>query len=380
MYFHLIWIKEKNWENYDLDILIQWWDEDFIRKFLWIRGVVIVSINEFKEDPKSFWNIDLSVEFDSTEIEILMQWEDLWERLYFIIFLWLNPIKANYIENPIPEEEVKQLIETNTLKINEENEKVKKQQELAELKEQKKYEESWITEWLKIINNNIDHIEQLIKAWEWIISWNELKELDDYLNEMKKIRLWTNFNKMASMVLEAHVLIRNVEKEIFEAKKDQSFLIDKNSALSNIDILSEYFHLNRISEKAKLQPTGLKFSENVFNALWTNAVLLNLLGHDITHTFNNTTIDEIFEIVFNLIEYIVLCAIITMSIVRLFSPLLWIDNFSPYLLPAIWWLWLLLYLFNNLKLKWVMINLIWFIILAFVYWQWLELLLNTFAL
>ena len=69
------------------------------------------------------------------------------------------------------------------------------------------------------------------------------------------------------MVLEAHVLIRNVEKEIFEAKKDQSFLIDKNSALSNIDILSEYFHLNRISEKAKLQPTGLKFSENVFNML-----------------------------------------------------------------------------------------------------------------
>jgi hypothetical protein len=114
--------------------------------------------------------------------------------------------------------------------------------------------------------------------------------------------------------------------------------------------------------------------------LWTNAVLLNLLGHDITHTFNNTTIDEIFEIIFNLIEYIVLCAIITMSIIRLFSPLLWINSFSPYLLPAMWWLWLLLYLFNNLKLKWIMINLVWFIILAFIYRQWLNLLLNTFAL
>jgi hypothetical protein len=37
---------------------------------------------------------------------------------------------------------VEKLIESNTLKIKEEDEKVKKQKELAELKEQKKYEES----------------------------------------------------------------------------------------------------------------------------------------------------------------------------------------------------------------------------------------------
>jgi hypothetical protein len=48
------------------------------------------------------------------------------------------------------------------------------------MEEQKKYEETWIKDWLKIINSNIDHIEQIIKAWEWIIMWNKLKELDSY--------------------------------------------------------------------------------------------------------------------------------------------------------------------------------------------------------
>lgn len=380
MYFHLVWIKEKNWEKYDLDVLLWWWDEDFIRKFLWVRWVVIVSINEFKEDPETFWNIKVSTDFNGSDVEIFMQGEDLWERLYFIIFLWITPTKANYIKNPISEEEVNQLIESNTLKIQEEDEKVRKQQELAELKEQKKYEESSIAEWLKIINSNIDHIEQLIKAWVWIISWSDLKQLDEYLNEMKKIRLWTNFNKMAMMVLEAHSLMKKVENEIFEANKDQKFLVDENSSVSNIDVLSEYFYSNRISEKAKLQPSGLKTSESISNILWSNAVLFNLLRRDVNNTFDNTAGDEIFSIVLELVEYIIICSIIIISLMWLGSSLLWSDRFSLYLLPAMWWLWLLLYLFNNLNLKWIMLQVVWFIALLLIYWWGLNLLLSTFAL
>lgn len=380
MYFHLVWIKEKNWEKYDLDVLLWWWDEDFIRKFLWVRWVVIVSINEFKEDSETFWNIKVSTDFNGSDVEIFMQGEDLWERLYFIIFLWITPTKANYIKNPISEEEVNQLIESNTLKIQEEDEKVRKQQELAELKEQKKYEESSIAEWLKIINSNIDHIEQLIKAWVWIISWSDLKQLDEYLNEMKKIRLWTNFNKMAMMVLEAHSLMKKVENEIFEANKDQKFLVDENSSVSNIDVLSEYFYSNRISEKAKLQPSGLKTSESISNILWSNAVLFNLLRRDVNNTFDNTAGDEIFSIVLELVEYIIICSIIIISLMWLGSSLLWSDKFSLYLLPAMWWLWLLLYLFNNLNLKWIMLQVVWFIALLLIYWWGLNLLLSTFAL
>ena len=380
MYFHLVWIKEKNWEKYDLDVLLWWWDEDFIRKFLWVRWVVIVSINEFKEDSETFWNIKVSTDFNGSDVEIFMQGEDLWERLYFIIFLWITPTKANYIKNPISEEEVNQLIESNTLKIQEEDEKVRKQQELAELKEQKKYEESSIAEWLKIINSNIDHIEQLIKAWVWIISWSDLKQLDEYLNEMKKIRLWTNFNKMAMMVLEAHSLMKKVENEIFEANKDQKFLVDENSSVSNIDVLSEYFYSNKISEKAKLQPSGLKTSESISNILWSNAVLFNLLRRDVNNTFDNTAGDEIFSIVLELVEYIIICSIIIISLMWLGSSLLWSDKFSLYLLPAMWWLWLLLYLFNNLNLKWIMLQVVWFIALLLIYWWGLNLLLSTFAL
>ena len=117
MNFHLIWIKEKNWNKYELDLVLQWWDEDFIRRFLWYRWVVIVSIEEFKDEPEKFWNIKVSITFENTEILVFLNGEDLWERLYFISFLWLNPVSANYIDKPVSEDEVQSLIDTNTLKI-----------------------------------------------------------------------------------------------------------------------------------------------------------------------------------------------------------------------------------------------------------------------
>jgi len=185
---------------------------------------------------------------------------------------------------------------------------------------------------------------------------------------------------MAAMVLDAHALVTEVENRIFEANKDKSFLIDKNSSVSNIDVLSEYFNLNKISEKARFQSSGLSVSENVSNMLWSSAVLLNLLKKDTSYTFDNSTIDDILVIVLELLEYIIVCATVVMCLMRLISSVAWIGDFSLYLLPAMWWLWLLLYLLNNLKLKWVIMNIIWFAVLALIYWWWLKLLLNTFAL
>jgi hypothetical protein len=59
---------------------------------------------------------------------------------------------------------------------------------------------------------------------------------------------------MAALVLDAHILVRDAEEKIIEAYNSKNFLIDQNSSITNIDMLSEYFNYNRISEKAVLQP------------------------------------------------------------------------------------------------------------------------------
>ncbi len=379
MYFHLIWIKEKNWIKYDLNLLLQWWDEDFIRKFLANRWVVIVSINEYKEDPKSFWNIIVDITYESTNIQLIMPWDNLSEGIAFIISLWLRPSRMNLIENPISDEQMLNIINSTISKVEEEEEKIKKQEEFEDIKERKKYEERGIKDWLKVLNATIDHIEQLLKAGVWVLWWSEIKELENYSSEMKKIRLWTNFNKMASLVLEANNSIKRAEKEILDANAENKFLIDKNSAVTNIDILKEYFYSNNVMWRAKLLPASLTTTELIINTIWLKSVLFKLLRRDLSHSFEKYSFDYFFGITIKLLEFIVIVANITITLFWLIGPLFWMKT-SLYLLPAMWWLWLLLYLLQSLRLKWIITSIVWFLILALIYWQWLKLLLNTFAL
>lgn len=380
MFFHLIWIKEKNWKKYDLNLLLQWWDEDFIRKFLASRWVVIVSITEYKEDIKNFWNIVISLTYNDSDIQIIAQSEDLSEEIFFIISLWLRPSRVNFIDNPVADVQMMNIINSAILEAEEEDKKIKEQEEIETIKERKKYEERWIKDWLKILNANIDHIEQILKAGEWILSWNEVKELENYSSEMKKIRLWTNFNKMATLVLEAHHLLKHAEEEIFDANVDNKFLIDDNSSVTNIDVLKEFFYSNKIMERATLQPASLTTTELITNTIWTKFILLKLLWHDLTHSFSDYSFDELFDAILKLIEFIVIVTTVVVTLLWLIGPFVWLNTTSLYLLPALWWLGLLLYLLRTLKLKWAITSIAWFVVLVLIYWQWLKLLLNTFAL
>ena len=380
MYFHLIWIKEKEWKQHELDFLLQGEDENLIGGFLSNWGIVIVSLNEFKEDPKGFSEIKMSVLYNNTEIEFLMKWESLEETLYSMMFLWLDPKFANYVNDPVPEEEMNSIIASTIAKIHAVNQEIKEKKEMEKQREQKKYEESAISDSLKIINAEIDRIEQVIKAWEWVIWWIEIKELEDYLNEMKKIRLWTNFNKMASLVFDSHKLVKKAEDEIFKAYDSEKFLVDKNSSVTNIDVISDLFESKRISETATLQATNLTPGESVLNVLWPATIFLKLLKRDIIHTVKTSSIDEVFDIVMELIEYFVLTWIVILSFLRLIAPLIGVQKFSLYFLPALWWLGLLLYLFNSLKLKWILRKTFAFIALVLIYRRGLILLLSTFSI
>ena len=129
MHFHLIWIKEKNWEQYELNLLINWWDDGFIRKFLANRWVVVVSLTEFKEDVKGFWNIVVSVNFENKEIWILSPWESLEDKAYFFLSLWLSINSINFVDKPVSASESQEIIKSNLAKIIEEDALIKKQQE-----------------------------------------------------------------------------------------------------------------------------------------------------------------------------------------------------------------------------------------------------------
>jgi len=378
MYFHVIWLKEKNWEQAELDFLIKWWDENFIRDFLAVWGAVIVSISQYDWEAKDFGNIMLAVGYKNAEIQIIFPWEDLEERLYFFASLGLAPQVFNFMDNPIPEFQMKDMIKNVFIKIKEESQQLQAQQEQIQLAETKKYEERWMQDWLKSLNDNIDRMEQVLKVGIGILSGTDIKKLEDMINEMKKIRLWTNFNKMAEIVFDAHEFVLRMENQIFEALGDEKFLIDRNSYVNNIDVITETFKLSRAKDKMVFDQSKMDVTESVYSVLWPVAVFSQFIYKDFSNTVKSSSANELFDVLMNLVEYFVLTVIIVLSISWSLAPMIWY-NFSLYALPAFGWLWLLVYLFNSLKLNKLRMKISAFVILAWIYWYGLILLKNTFV-
>lgn len=380
MYFHLVWIKEKNWKKYELDFLLQWWDEDFLRRFLSNRWVVIVSLTIFDGNTKDFWNISIHVKYDDSEVQILMAWDRLEDTAYFIFFIWLSPNYINYVDKPIDEQKMRTIIDSTLKKITEENEKIRLKQEAEEKKEQEKYSESSIEEWLKVINTNISRIEEVLKAGTWVVSWSDFKKLEDLLDELKKIRLWTNFNKMVALILQSHELVEHAENQIFEAYQNQKILIDKNSSLTNIDFISWLYEFNKISEKWTIDSTLLNNYESIYNIFWVKSTFLLFLYRDFLSSFKWLSFSDYFSIIMVMLEWILLTANIILMIIWLVSPIFWMEQSSLYLLPALWWWWLLLYFFNNLKLKSWISQIVAFVVVVSLFFVWLNLLKGTFSI
>lgn len=380
MYFHLIWIKEKDWQQYQLDFLISWGDIKFIREFLSRWGVVIVIIEENKEDPSIHWRILLVVNYKWLDVQILSSWNDIWERLYYYMFLWLNPKTINYTDTPISEEQAQQLIQKTHQDIKAINETIKKELEAKKIKENKKYEESWLEQSMWALNNTIIHIEQIKKAWEWIISEVDLKKLETYEDNIKKIRLWTNFNKMAFLLVDVQKFTKWLEELIYRHLWENKFLIDKNSYVSNIDVINEKSTVDYITEKNFFP--GIKLTGNESLYLWWGSLVVfsKFLIKDIYFTFKNSNSHELIKMSLQIFEDFIIIIIVCFSIVWLFLKLFFNENFSFYYLPTFGWLGLLLFLFNSLNLKKITNQLLLLWIFAIIYRYGLILLKWTFSL
>jgi hypothetical protein len=89
---------------------------------------------------------------------------------------------------------------------------------------------------------------------------------------------------------------------------------------------------------------------------------------------------EIFHIVLAMVELILLIIIILISIICLILPIFGMHTSSLYVLPALWRWWLLLYLFNNLRFKWWIGEVVVFLAIVFIFFIWLQLLKGTFSI
>ena len=72
---------------------------------------------------------------------------------------------------------------------------------------------------------------------------------------------------MADLVLDAHILAQKAEEQILNTQNDKKFTIDKNSSVTNVDIISELLKLHKSNDKAIFKPITMDTTETFYNRL-----------------------------------------------------------------------------------------------------------------
>ncbi|MDR2189761.1 MAG: hypothetical protein LBP53_00785 [Candidatus Peribacteria bacterium] len=263
MYFHLIGIKEKDERQYQLDILIGGGELSLIKEFLENWGIVVISLNEYEQPIEKFGKIHIIIPFNGIDFSVITFSDTLEKSLRYVFALGLQPKTVEMTDNTMTPEEITTLIRNIAKEYEEKRKQWEQQQSLLQQKEIKKYENKNIKHALKVINSNIDRIDQLLFIGKGILSSEEMKTLTDISNELKKIRLGTNFNKMAQLLLDAQSHISSSENLVLKTLDDKKFLIDRNSTVTNIDVISQYATLIMAQEKFVLNKP-LSTVENLY--------------------------------------------------------------------------------------------------------------------
>jgi hypothetical protein len=222
----------------------------------------------------------------------------------------LVPQNVVVSDGSFSEEEIQQLIQKIAKEYETEHKQWETQQQVLQQKELKKYENKDIKQALKVINSNIDRIDQMLLIGKSILSSDEVRILIALSNELKKIRLGTNFNKMAQLLLEAQSHINKAEDAVFAALDDKKFLIDRNSVITNIDVISQYATLIRAEEKFVLKKS-LSTAESLYVSGKQAAIFSVFFRKDFRQQFTSLTF--LLPNTLSLLEYLVLRIIVILS-------------------------------------------------------------------
>lgn len=316
MYFHLIGIKTFQWAQQQLDILIWGGDLIFAKNFCEQFGVVIVSLQEGEENPNDFWNLMFKLEYLSKEVTLILKGEKLEDTAELFIEMGFPLTSINSITEPIPDNLATKLLENIQQKVKEKQGEEEEELEEAQRKETQKFEDQDVVNAVRIIDKNIERIEELLALWPEALPVMDVRKLNEYLIELQKIKMGNNFHKMAIVLDQAENLIFQLENYVLKEMESKNTVIDPNSVITHIDVIKEYNALQEAKEKTVLW-RQLDLKEQLYSLLRKVVIYIKFFFKDLFHSA--TSLNFFMDQFFALLEYFVLLAIVFFSLLS-FEP------------------------------------------------------------
>ena len=129
------------------------------------------------------------IPFNGIDFSVITFTDTLEKSIRYVFSLGLVPKDVKVTDGTMSEQEIHDLIHSVAQEYEEQHKQWEEEQERIQQKENKKYENKDVQNALKVINSNIDRIDQILFIGRGVLSLENKRALTDISNELKKIRL-----------------------------------------------------------------------------------------------------------------------------------------------------------------------------------------------
>ncbi len=368
MIFHVVAIRELFGTNYSVDLLFFWVSEEKIREILGEYKLVILQLYEYKKQyVESYWVLKILINFAWQEIKMLSNAKDLAKTIYSLSILWFDIKNINYVDNrSLEQTKIDEIIKQEKDRAEKwtQNQEALLKQKKA--KDEKMFNDQELEKALVLVNDLLKKIPDLIEKSEWYVPDIKLKHLFEQWQELSKLKMWSNTEKIVALLETVYNEFNEIEQEYLSIQ-DASRIDVVGSKVSDIYVMKEIQKL----EKAKwlFWAWWARSGEDVWYAnLWWFLLYLKMVKKDLFAKAQKFSAKFI-KIFWYLLLWLIFTILLSTIYIRI-NKIMYSPNMNDYayvMLVYFWVFWLVLYGANFLKREKIffdIILLLWWILIS----------------
>lgn len=362
-----------------LAFLLEWNDASIAKDFCANYKFILLSLNIFNWTKELFGNVEIKTIWNDIEVNLIFDTQERRENVKFLTesgieCVDVKMIKWWEIENAQSElKEISQKIKDELIII-EKN----KDEELE--KQSKIYNDEQLQKIQEMTNSTLTEIDDLIAKTQTEVSTFKVKKLKEQQEELRKLRMWTNVNKIMEVLESVFWLMQDIDLEFLESQKKTETKLIWQSEVMNTDVETEVSKYEK-SKKVQESWVNKNYDDSYYIFMWKAWIYQRFLQKDFLWRLKD--INKVFGGLLSYIEYFALIVIIQFAaIIDLSMSLLPNPQLEEYLLKIliiswIWWFiaYILKFFRNKSVVTMILMSIIWF-----VCWYYLqEFVIKNFA-
>lgn len=312
MYFHVIGIKEVKNEKYNINIVLESESISIAKDFLYFHNIVILNISEYTKPLQSFWNLAIVVKNKPQNIKIISSFDNIYHALEYFMIIWFDIIYTNFTnEQKLSDNEISEIIRNTQEKVKKIKEATKQELQQQKEKERKIYKDNKLNKILDISLSATQEVDLLLNTIDTSkISPDKIRDIKLLSQELTKLRMWRNVNKMVEVLESTYQKIYEIQQESVFGETPQ--LLISWSSISDVEIEQEYFKYQKAQNIKKIW-TRRSNSDSYYLSFETTGIYLKFLFKDLKKSFKN-----IYLFFFNLFDFFEIFFIFTTLILVIY--------------------------------------------------------------